>query len=266
MKIQQMKIHEIEIHEIQIQIIRKPVKNLRLSVHPPDGRVRVSAPLFMSYKKITGFVESRISWIRQHQERIRNRARETELVYAHGQTHFFQGQPVLLNVEKTTGSHSLIVQGDEFCHQSENGNPADPPNSASLQVRVRNPQNPEQVQRALEKFFRMHLTEQVQKLIARYEPILGVRVKDLGIKKMRTRWGTCNYRTGKIWISLEMAKKSPRCLEYLVVHEMVHLLEPSHNARFKALLDRYFPGWREVQKELNGGDPNGSLEWVRKVD
>jgi predicted metal-dependent hydrolase len=223
----------IQLAEQEIEIIQKRIKNLHLSVYPPKGQVKVSAPTHMNQDTIRAFLISKLPWIRKQQEKILAQERESHRDYINRESHFFRGERVLLNISKTSGAHST-----ELKHKT-------------LEVAVRHPDDPESVKRAIEQFYRDHLNDEIQKIIAKYEPAMNVKVNEFGIKKMKTKWGTCNYQAKRIWVNLELAKKPPECLEYLVVHEMVHIIEPSHNARFKALMDKYYPSWRVVRDELN---------------
>jgi predicted metal-dependent hydrolase len=223
----------ITLAEQEIEIIQKPIKNLHLSVYPPQGRVRVSAPGSMNQDTIRAFLVSKLPWIRKQQQKILAQQRESHRDYIDRETHYFRGQRYLLHLTPTTTSHSARLNGK------------------TLEVAVRNPEDPQSVQRVVESFYRTYLNQEVPKIIAEYEPVMKVRVMDFGVKKMKTKWGTCNHQAGRIWVNLELAKKPPECLEYLVVHEMIHLLEPSHNARFKALMDTFYPSWRSVRDQLN---------------
>jgi len=223
----------ITLAEQEIEIIQKSIKNLHLSVYPPQGKVRVSAPESMNQETIRAFLISKLPWIRKQQQKILSQDRETHRDYINRETHYFRGERLLLQIQQTSSAHTVRL------------------NHTTLMVAVRNPEDPQSVKRVIESFYRTHLYQEVPKIIAQYEPIMGVTVLDFGIKKMKTKWGICNHQAGRIWVNLELAKKPPECLEYLVVHEMVHLLEPSHNARFKALLDTYYPSWRSVREQLN---------------
>jgi len=212
--------------DLEVVIVYKPGGTLRLTVHPPQGRIRLSAPQFASETLIREFLSNKIPWIRRQQTRIR-------AAHAQSSTPRFRGKEIKIVVEP---------------------NPRPLPakfRDSALRVYVRPGSKEDGVTRAIELFYRTYLGAEVPRLIERYEPRMGVEVKEFRIKKMKTRWGTCNHRVGRIWINLEMAKKSPEELEYLVVHEMVHLLEPSHNQRFKALMDQFYPKWRTVRKNLN---------------
>ncbi len=224
------------INDIEIELTKKNIKNLYLSVHPPDGRVKISAPYRMNMDSIRLFVISKISWIKRQQSKFKNQERQPEREYVSGESHYFLGQRYLLNVIYT----NKRKQGVEVRNKKY----------IDLYVRENAPKHIRE--RVMIEWYRKQLKELIPPLIAKWEPIIGVKVKEFGVKRMKTCWGTCNTKAKRIWINLELAKKSPTCLEYVVVHEMVHLLERHHNERFKAYMDKFIPNWRAVKAELNG--------------
>ena len=227
---------KIIINDIEIELTKKNIKNLYLSVHPPDGRVKISAPCRMDMDSIRLFVISKISWIKRQQSKFKNQERQPEREYVSGESHYFLGQRYLLNVIYT----NKRKQGVEVRNKKY----------IDLYVRENAPKHIRE--RVMIEWYRKQLKELIPPLIAKWEPIIGVKVKEFGVKRMKTCWGTCNPKAKRIWINLELAKKSPTCLEYVVVHEMVHLLERHHNERFKAYMDKFIPNWRAVKAELNG--------------
>ncbi|MFS8541232.1 MAG: M48 family metallopeptidase, partial [Tissierellales bacterium] len=226
---------KIIINDIEIELTKKNIKNLYLSVHPPDGRVKISAPYRMDIDSIRLFVISKISWIKRQQSKFKNQERQPEREYVSGESHYFLGQRYLLNVIYT----NKRKQGVEVRNKKY----------IDLYVRENAPKHIRE--RIMIEWYRKQLKELIPPLIAKWEPIIGVKVKEFGVKRMKTCWGTCNPKAKRIWINLELAKKSPTCLEYVVVHEMVHLLERHHNERFKAYMDKFIPNWRAVKAELN---------------
>ena len=230
------KMEKITVNGIEIELTRKNIKNLYLKVHPPNGRVKISAPKSMNEDSIRPFVVSKLSWIKKHQERLKKQKRIAEKEYVSGESHYFLGQPYLLNVVYTNKRlQGVEIRGNKYL---------------DLFVRKNTPKNLRE--RVMMEWYRSQLKKLIPPLIEKWEPIMGVEVKEFGVKRMKTRWGTCNPAAKRIWINLELAKKNPICLEYIVVHEMVHLLEGSHNARFKAYMDKFMPSWRAVKAELNG--------------
>jgi hypothetical protein len=226
---------KIIINDIEIELTKKNIKNVYLSVHPPDGRVKISAPYRMNMDSIRLFVISKISWIKRQQSKFKNQERQPEREYVSGESHYFLGQRYLLNVIYT----NKRKQGVEIRNKRY----------IDLYVRENTPKYLRE--RVMIEWYRKKLKELIPPLIAKWEPIIGVKVKEFGVKRMKTRWGTCNPKAKRIWLNLELAKKSPTCLEYVVVHEMVHLLERHHNERFKAYMDKFIPNWRAVKAELN---------------
>jgi predicted metal-dependent hydrolase len=219
--------------DITIEVTRKDIRTLRLSVHPPDGRVRLSAPAAIAQEAIHHFVRARLGWIRKHQQQIAARQPPPEDRYRDGEFHWFAGRRYALQiVEQPAPARVALGEG-------------------VLTLQVRPGGGPGRCRTLLDDWYRRHLKVAVPQLIAGYEPLLGVQVQCLGIRKMKTRWGSCNPRARRIWLNLELARQPPECLEYVVVHEMVHLLESHHNARFHALMDRYLPRWREHRETLN---------------
>jgi hypothetical protein len=227
---------KIIINDIEIELTKKNIKNLHLSVHPPDGRVKISAPNRMDIDTIRLFAISKLAWIKRQQSKFKSQERQPEREYVSGESHYFLGQRYLLNVIYT----NKRKQGVEVRNKKY----------IDLYVRENAPKHIRE--RVMIEWYRKQLKELIPPLIAKWEPIIGVKVKEFGVKRMKTCWGTCNTKAKRIWINLELAKKSPTCLEYVVVHEMVHLLERHHNERFKAYMDKFIPNWRAVKAELNG--------------
>ena len=173
-------------------------------------------------------------WVRRQQERQRQRERESARVFASGERHYVEGIGRVLNVTTHEGPPHVGLLGD-----------------STLEMRVRPGTSPDDRADLLADWYRDRLKTSIPRLIAAWEPFMGVTVKEWRIRKMRTRWGSCSVRNGRIWLSLELAKKPMRCLEYVIVHEMAHLIEPSHNRRFWGILDRHMPDWRVRRDELN---------------
>lgn len=227
---------KIIINNIEIELTKKNIKNLHLSVHPPDGRVKISAPQYMDTDTIRLFAISKLSWIRKQQKKFINQERQPEREYVSGESHYFLGQRYLLNVIYT----NKRKQGVEIRNKKY----------IDLYVRENTPKHLRE--RVMTEWYRRELKKLIPPIIAKWEPIIGVGVNEFGVKKMKTRWGSCNPKAKRIWLNLELVKKSPTCIEYVVVHEMVHLLEKSHNERFIAYMDKFLPNWRAIKEELNG--------------
>jgi predicted metal-dependent hydrolase len=229
----------IEIHEVTVEVIRKSVKHMRLTVVPPDGLVRVSVPRRVNDSAVRTAVTIKLDWIRQKQrlvvERAQREARFRSQV-ATGETHWSWGRPYRLSVVEGSHRPSVSLRDDDQMVMHV-------PAGASAERRLR----------VLDRWYRTSLASRIPGLIESWEPIIGEEIAEWRIKKMKTRWGSCNPRARRVWLGLELAKRLPECTEYVLVHEMVHLIEPSHNRRFYALMDRFMPDWRDWRNELNRG-------------
>lgn len=223
----------LELSDITLDVERKAIKNVHLSVYPPAGRVRISAPLRMKLDTIRLFAISRLGWIRQQQHKILSQEREAPREYLERESHYMWGKRYLLTISESDRPPSIEVK------------------HSRLLLRVR-PQTDEDKREALvEKWYRAQLREAMPPLLARWQSLLGVRVERFFVQRMKTKWGSCNHKAGTIRLNTELAKKPPECLEYIVLHELVHLLEPTHNARFVAMMDRFMPKWQFHRQALN---------------
>jgi predicted metal-dependent hydrolase len=222
----------IEIGDIAIELVRKNIRHINLRVCPPHGNVRISAPLRMSPEVIRAFAISRLNWVRKHQQRMRERPQAMPLEYVDGESHYLWGRPYLLQVCEADASAKVELR------------------DGMLVLNVRRGTKTRKKQSQLDEWYRDRLMETLPELAGKWERLTGVKAGRYSARKMRTRWGSCNPRTGDIRLNTELAKKSRECLEYVLVHELVHVLEPSHNHRFKALMDRFMPAWRGARKRL----------------
>lgn len=223
----------IQLGEITVEVVQKDIKNLHLSVHPPDGRVRISAPRRLALEAVREFAVSKLGWIQKQQEKIQAQAHEKQRSMVDQASRFVWGERCLLTVIESNQLPLVELRQNQ------------------LLVRLRPGTNAAKQEAILEAWYRQQLKEALPPLIARWEARMGVQVRRFYVRRMKTRWGSCNPRQRSVRFNTELAKKAPECLEYLVVHELAHLLEPSHNARFKALMDRFMPGWRLFKEELN---------------
>ena len=224
---------EIELGDIAVEVVKKDIKNLHLSVYPPAGRVRISAPLRMNLDTIRVFAISKLGWIKQQQRKLREQERETPREYLNLESHYVWGRRYLLNV----------IESDEA--------PAVELDHSRMRLRVRPGASEEKKQAVMEEWYREQVKVAVLPLIAKWEPLIGVRVKKFFVQRMKTKWGSCNPDSKRIRFNTDLAKKPPGCLEYIVVHELIHMLEPAHNGRFMTLMDRFMPSWRFHRAELN---------------
>jgi len=217
-----------------VEVVRKDIKNLHLGVYPPNGRVRVAVPLRLNDEAVRLAVISRLGWIRRQQNGFDQQNRQSEREMITGESHYVQGRRYRLNVIEYDGPASVSL-----------------PNNTTMELRVRPGTDREKREAVLHRWYRQQLRKQIPELVAKWEPEVGVTVAEWGIKKMKTRWGTCNVDARRIWLNLELAKKPAVCLEYILVHEMVHFLERHHSERFRELMDRLMPQWHLHREELN---------------
>ncbi len=224
----------IELDGIPIEIIRKPIKNMNLRIYPPDGLVKVSAPLKFSERVIRQTLEQKKSWIHEQRERIRSRATPECSALETGATIAFMGKNYLLIIEEHQGPTQVIIQ-DTLIHCYTR------PNSSQAQR-----------QNIIDNWYKRQMESILPALIQHWETIVGVKVAQWGIKKMKSRWGSCNTQVARICLNLNLIKKNQLCLEYVLVHELVHLLEPSHNQRFYRLMSTFMPQWRDYEYLLEG--------------
>jgi hypothetical protein len=224
---------QINLGGITAEVAFKDIKNVHLSVYPPDGKVRISAPARMSLDTIRVFAISRLGWIKQQQQKLRGQERETPREYLERESHYVWGRRYLLKVVEKDAAPDVHL------------------GHRSMILRVRSGASGEKKQAIVEEWYRERIKEAVPALIAKWEPLMGVKVERFFVQRMKTKWGSCNPASCSIRLNTELAKKPRECLEYIVVHEMAHLLEPTHNARFIALMDRFMPNSRMRRDQLN---------------
>jgi predicted metal-dependent hydrolase len=230
------KTSKIILSGISIEITRKNVKNINLRVYPSEGKVRISAPRHLRPNSIRKFAESKIGWIQKHLTNYHAPAQPVDHDFMSGETHLYRGEELTLQVSTKNAPPKISV------HKA----------NGILGMSVRPGSDKAKREKVLKEWYRAQLKKDIPKLIEKWETPMEVSICEFGVKQMRTRWGSCNTRARRIWLNLELAKKSPACLEYVVVHEMVHLLERLHSDRFYGFMDRFLPGWQEIEKELHG--------------
>ena len=223
----------IKLGDIAVDVVLKDIKHVHLSVHPPTGRVRISAPRRMRLDTVRVFAISKLGWIKQQQTKLREQERETPREYVDRESHYLWGKRYLLAVSESEEPPAI-----ELKH-------------SRMLLRVRPGTSGDGRQALMEEWYRKRLREAVPPLLARWQPLLDVTVERFFVQRMKTRWGSCNHGARTIRLNSELAKKPPECLEYIVVHELIHLLEPTHNPRFIALMDRFMPKWRFHRQVLN---------------
>jgi predicted metal-dependent hydrolase len=226
--------HELVISGLRVSVVRKRIKNLHLGVYPPDGRVRVAVPLTVSDEAVRIAVIGKLRWIRRQQAAFEGQARQSRREMLAGESHYYLGRRYRLAVSTTQGKSAVTIR-----------------NRNTLELRGSPSMTPEQRERVLAHWYRERLRALAAPLIEKWQGILGVTVEEWGIKKMKTKWGSCNANARRIWLNLELVKKPPECLEYLIVHELTHLLVRHHDDRFHALMDKHLPRWQAIRKILN---------------
>ncbi len=233
----------VEVSGLSAEVVRKDIKNLHVGVYPPNGRVRVAAPLRLDNEAIRLAVISRLGWIRRQQKKFDEQVRQSQREMVTGESHYYRGRRYLLDVLEHNGPPSVYIV-----------------NNTTLELRIRPGMPRDDREAVLLRWYRRRLQERIPPLLSKWEPKVGVMVAEVRIKKMKTRWGTCTSRTRRIWLNLELIKKPVSCLEYILVHEMVHFLERHHNDRFRDLMDELMPQWQLHRKNLNR-TPLSHEEW-----
>ena len=224
---------QIKLGNITVDVVQKDIKNLHLSVYPPTGRVRIAAPLRLNLDTIRIYAISKLSWIKKQQTKLRSQQREAPRDYLTRESHYYLGKRYLLKV------------------MEENSPPKVELKHSAIVLYVRPGTDKDKRQLILENWYRERLKEIVPALVKKWQKTMSVSPHEFAIKKMKTNWGTCNIEAKRIWLNLELAKKPEHCIEYIVVHEMVHLLERNHNDRFISYMNKFLPEWKHIKNELN---------------
>jgi hypothetical protein len=225
---------QIAVSGIPVEIHRKAIKNLHVGVYPPNGKVRVAAPLHLNDEAVRLAIVSRLRWIRRQREGFARQSRQSAREMVTGESHYVEGRRYRLDVVERGRMARVRIA-----------------NNRTLELQVPPGLDRDGRQQVLARWYRRRLKARVPELLARWESVMGVQVADCRIKRMKTRWGSCTIEARRVWLNLELAKKAPRCLEYILVHEMVHLLERHHTDRFRALMDQFMPDWRLQRDALN---------------
>jgi len=226
--------NQITVSNITVDVVRKDIKNMHLAVYPPTGRVRIAAPLQVTDDSIRLFAISKLGWIKRNQRKFENQERISPREYKERESHYFQGRRYLLRIKETNGTGYVDLKGKTY-----------------LDLYVRKNASFENKQRIITEWHRKELKNMLPELIEHWELKIDVKVDFWGVKQMKTKWGSCGIENKRIWLNLELAKKPIHCLEYILVHEMIHLLERNHNDRFKNHMDNYLPYWKQIKDELN---------------
>lgn len=226
--------YQLSINNLIVDVVRKDIKNMHLAVYPPTGRVRIAAPLRIDDEAVRLFAISKISWIRKHQRNFLAQDRQPPRQFKERESHYFQGKRYLLRIIEHEAPPKVVFKTKTY-----------------IDLHVRTNSTTEQRQIIINEWYRTELKKLIQPIIDKWEKQIGVTVDDWQVKQMKTKWGTCNIEKKRIWINLELAKKPLHCLEYIVVHEMIHFLERHHNDRFLTLMEKYMPQWKFYKEELN---------------
>ena len=224
---------QLALGDISVDVIQKDIKNIHLSVHPPTGRVRISAPQRMTLDTIRVFAVSKLAWIRQHQQKLRAQDRETPREFLDRESHYVWGRRCLLRLIENADRNEVILAHNR------------------LVLSVRTGTAVEKRERLLDEWYRHRLSDAAGPVLRRWEKLIGVGASRLYVQRMKTRWGSCNPKSKSIRLNSELAKKPPDCLEYIIVHELLHLIEPTHNRRFSQLLEQFLPDWQHRRDLLN---------------
>lgn len=224
----------IVIGDIDVEVVKKDIKNIHLAVYPPHGAVRLAAPLNVADDTIRLFAISKLSWIRKQQRKFKEQNRQSPRKYISRETHYFLGKRYLLKVEEGSSSPNVSLK-----------------NRSTIVLKVKPDSTVQQRKRVMNNWYRSELKKVVPALINKWEKIIGVQSEDWGVRQMKTKWGTCNIEAKKIWLNLELVKKPMNSIEYIIAHELVHLLERNHNEIFVAYLDKHMPKWKTYKEELN---------------
>lgn len=224
---------QIQLGDIAVDVVRKDIKNIHLSVHPPTGRVRIAAPERMKLDTIRVFAIAKLGWIKQQQKKLREQERETPREYLNRESHYVWGRRYLLKLIEQDGPPRIELKPNKLILRSRQGT------------------NEEMKEAALNGWYRAQLKDAIPPLLEKWQRLMRVEVAGFFVQRMKTKWGSCNKERGTIRVNSELAKKPPECLEYIVVHELVHLLERTHNQRFIKLMDRFMPKWQFYRDNLN---------------
>jgi predicted metal-dependent hydrolase len=234
----------LTVRGLRVDVVRKDIKNLHIGVYPPLGRVRVAAPKRLDNEQIRLAIVQRLSWIKRKRQQLQGAERQSEREMVTGETHNVWGVRHRLTVVERPGKREVAVHGNRLLLMI----------SATSDAALR--------RRVLEDWYRAQLRTRIPELLAYWEPKVGRTVEHWQIKRMKTKWGSCNADAARLWFNVELAKKPPLCLEYVVLHEMVHLVERTHGERFINLMDLLLPDWRSRRDQLNGA-PLAHEEWAR---
>ena len=223
----------IDLGDLRADVVRKDIKHVHLSVYPPDGLVRISAPRNMALDTIRVYAITKLDWIQRQQRKFREQERETPREFLDKESHFVWGKRYLLRLVESDSAPAVRLK------------------HSTLELRLRPGSDMVKRREVLDAWYREQIRDAVPNLLSRWQPLMGVKANRVLVQRMKTKWGSCNPASALIRLNTDLARKPPACLEYIIVHELVHLLEPTHNRRFQELMDLFMPHWRQVKSELN---------------
>ena len=232
----------LHLGDIAVDVILKDIKNIHLSVLPPLGKVRIAAPQRMDLDTIRVFAITKLAWIKSQQKKLREQQRETPREYLDRESHYVWGKRYLFKLDEKDAPPTVELRHNK------------------LILQLRPASSPEKKREILDAWYREQLKERLPQLLYTWEKTLGVKAGKVFVQKMKTKWGSCNPVARNIRLNTDLAKKPPQCLEYIVAHELSHLLERRHNDRFTALMDAHVPQWRQYREMLNSL-PLAHQEW-----
>ena len=225
---------QITISNIKIDVVRKNIKNIHLAVYPPTGRVRIAAPLGVDEDAIRLFAISKLGWIKRHQRKFEGQERISPREYKNRESHYFQGRRYLLNIIEADAPPKVVVR-----------------NKTYIDLYVRPETSIAKRHAIITEWYRKEFKKTIPEFVEKWEKRMNVKVNEWQVKLMKTKWGSCTIEKKRVWLNLELAKKPTHCLEFIIVHEMVHLLERHHNEKFLYYMDAYLPNWKQLKTELN---------------
>ena len=234
---------QITVSGLRVAVVRKKIKNLHLGVYPPQGRVRIAAPLSVSNEAIRLAVVNRLAWIKRQRAKFEAQPRQTVRSFVSGETHFYLGKRYRLNLIEGARASSVHIR-----------------NSRTIDLSVRAGSDQNARERVFHKWYREQLRSCAATLVEKWAVSMDLPQPEWGIKRMKTKWGSCNIEAGRIWLNLELIKKPPQSLEYIIVHELIHFFERRHSDRFIELMDDALPHWRMIRDELNA-EPLSHESW-----
>jgi len=224
----------LQVGGVEAIVLYKPVKNLHLNILPPTGRVRVTAPQNMNDDAIRTFLATRISWIKKMQSKFVRQERQTPREYASGESHYLFGSRYRLEIIEHDSRPKIEIKGKN-----------------KIVFYVKPETKTLKREKIMQEWYRDKLREYLDKTLPKWEKKIGTKAKFWGIRRMKTRWGTCNHKDKNVWFNLELAKIPEHCINYVIAHELIHLVEEKHSSRFTKLMDTYLPKWKNTKEELN---------------